>query len=173
MIKELYRRHGTDIDFAGVIVTSGKTEIKAKDTSSMIAADLARNVLNADITINTKAGMGHCQLEQQMMHIWSEQLGMKAVSVMPAVSNEKPGDLLVISDPRVDAVVHSGGIKTMEYPYMEKLIGTPDIPALAGYDLHGPFTITTNETVAGVNTTQGGNYVTDDLDLKTSGWRRE
>lgn len=172
MIKELYERHGKDIDFAGVVVTCGKTETKAKETSSMIAADLARNVLHADITINTKAGMGHCQLEQQMMHLWSERLGMRAVTVMPAVSNEKPGDLLVISDPGVDAVVHSGGIKTMEYPYMERLLGTPDIPALAGFDLHGPFTITTNETVAGANTTQGGNYVTDDLDLKTEGWRK-
>lgn len=171
MIKELYERHGMDIEFVGVIVTCGKTETKAKLTSSMIAADLAKEYLHADITINTKAGMGHCQLEQQMMHIWSEELGMKAVTVMPGVSNEKPGDLLVISDPRVDAVIHSGGIKTMEYPYVERLIGYPDIPALSAYDLHGPFTITTNETVAGVNTTQGGNYVTDDLNLKTSGWR--
>ena len=81
----------------------------------MMAALTARDYMHADITINTKAGMGHCQLEQQMMHIWSEQLGMKAVTVMPGVSSEKPGDLLVISDPRVDAVVHSGDVKTMTY----------------------------------------------------------
>lgn len=172
MIKELYERHGKDIEFVGMVMTCGKTETQAKDVSSMIAASVAKDYLHADITINTKAGMGHCQLEQQMMHIWSEKLGMKAVTVMPGVSSEKPGDLLVISDPRVDAVVHSGDVKTMEYPHIDTLIGVEDIPALMAYDLHGPFTITTNGTVIGGNTTQGGNYMTEDLDLKTTGWRR-
>lgn len=83
----------------------------------------------------------------------------------------KPGDLLVISDPRVDAVVHSGDVKTMTYPHIETLIGVHDIPALMAFDLHGPFTITTNGTVVGGNTTQGANYMTEDLDLKTTGWR--
>lgn len=171
MIKELYARHGKDIEFVGMVVTCGKTETAAKQVSSMMAALTARDYMHADITINTKAGMGHCQLEQQMMHIWSEQLGMKAVTVMPGVSSEKPGDLLVISDPRVDAVVHSGDVKTMTYPHIDTLIGVHDIPALMAYDLHGPFTITTNGTVIGGNTTQGGNYMTEDLDLKTTGWR--
>jgi len=116
MIKELYRRHGKDIEFVGMIMTAGKVETTAKNVSSMMAAEFARDYLHADITINTVTGMGHCQVEQQMMHIWSEQMGMKAVSVMPGVSSEKPGDLLVISDPRVDAVVHSGDVKTMTYP---------------------------------------------------------
>ncbi|MDY2983476.1 MAG: glycine/sarcosine/betaine reductase component B subunit [Eubacteriales bacterium] len=171
MIRELYARHGKDIEFVGMIVTAGKTETTAKEVSSMMAAEFARDYLHADITINTKCGMGHCQLEQQMLHIWSERLGMKAVSVMPGVSSEKPGDLLVISDPRVDAVVHSGDVKTMTYPHIETLIGVHDIPALMAFDLHGPFTITTNGTVVGGNTTQGANYMTEDLDLKTTGWR--
>lgn len=170
MIKELYDRHGKDIEFVGMVMTCGKTETGAKEASSMIAASIARDVLHADITINTTAGMGHCQLEQQLLLTWSERLGMRAVAVMRAVSSEKPGDLLVISDPAVDAVIHCGKVETMDYPRMEKLIGVPDIPALMAYDLHGPFTITTNGTVAGISSTQGANYMTEDLDLPTEGW---
>lgn len=171
MIKELYRRHGKDIEFVGMIMTAGKVETTAKNVSSMMAAEFARDYLHADITINTVTGMVHCQVEQQMMHIWFEQMGMKAVSVMPGVSSEKPGDLLVISDPRVDAVVHSGDVKAMTYPGIERLIGVADLPALLGYDLRGPFTITTNGTVVGGHTTYGANYMTEDLNLKTTGWR--
>jgi glycine reductase len=109
------------------------------------------------------AGMGHCQLEQQMMHIRSEGLGMKAVTVMPGVSVEKPGDSLVISDSAVDAVIHSGSGRIMEFPYIETLIGHPDIPALMAYDLHGPFTATTNLTVAGIYSKQGAYYLSDEV----------
>ncbi len=171
MIKELYRRHNVDIEFVGMIVTCGKTETSAKNVSSMIAAEFAKDYLHADITINTKNGMGHCQLEQQMMHIWSEEMGMKSVMVMPGVSSEKPGDLLVISDPRCDAVVHSGDVRTMTYPHIENIIGFPEIPALLNHDIHGPFTITTNGTVVGTNSISGANYRTEDLNLKTTGWR--
>ena len=138
----------------------------------MAAVAIARNYLKADIVVTTMAGMGHCQLEQQMMHVWSEKLGMRAVTVMPGVSIEKPGDLLVISDTAVDAVVHSGSGKNMEFPYVETLIGTHDIPALLAYDLHGPFTAGTNLTVAGIYSRQGASYLTDDLDIITEGWRR-
>ena len=72
----------------------------------------------------------------------------------------------------VDAVVHSGDIQMMEYPHVETLVGVHDIPALMAFDLHGPFTITTNLNIVGGHTTQGANYVTEDLDLITEGWRR-
>jgi glycine reductase len=165
MIKELYNRHGKDIEFVGMIVTVGKTETTAKNVSSMIAAEFAKDYLKADITINTVRGMGHCQLEQQMMHIWSEELGMKDVMLMTCVSSEKPGDRLVISDPRCDAVIHAGRIDMMECPYMERLIGVPEIPALLGIDLHGPFI-----NAIGGGDTSGANFLTEDLNLKTTGW---
>jgi glycine reductase len=171
MIKELYARHGKDIEFVGVVMTAGKTEISAKEASSMAAVAIAKNCLKADNTINTGAGMGHCQLEQQMMHIWSEKLGMSAVTIMPGVSIEKPGDLLVISDAAVDAVIHNGSGPIMEYPRVDTLIGTHDIPALMAHDLHGPFTMPTNLSVAGIYSKQGACYQTDDLDLITEGWR--
>ncbi len=171
IIKELMSRHGKDLEFVGMVMTCGKTENAAKNVSSMMAVEFARDYLKADITLNTQCGMGHCQLEQQMIHIWSEDMGMKAVTVMSRVSSEKPGDLLIISDPRVDAVVHTGDVKTMTYPHMDRLIGVEDIPALAAFDLHGPFTITTNVNLAGGNSKQGANYMTEDLNLKTKGWR--
>ena len=38
-------------------------------------------------------------------------------------------EITSFSDPRLDAVVHSGDVRTMEFPYMEKVIGTSVIPA--------------------------------------------
>jgi len=171
-IKELYARHGKDIEFVGIVMTVGKTETDAKEASCMVAADIAKNLLKADVTINTKAGAGHCQLEQQKFHIWSERMGMPAVTMMNGVSSEKPGDRLVISDPAVNAVIQTGDIVTMEFPRMENLIGFPEVPALMAYDLRGPFTITTGGNLQGSNTTQGGNYITEELDLPTEGWNR-
>ena len=97
---------------------------------------------------------------------------MSAVSIMPGVSVEKPGDTLVISDNAVDAIVHNSSGPVMEFPRIETLIGIPDIPALAGKDLHGPFVMPTNLTVSGIYSKQGASYMTDDLDLITEGWRR-
>lgn len=171
-IKNLYERHGKDIEFVGVVCPCTKVESEAKSSAAMMSVRLAKEQLRANITINIKQGPGHGQMDQQMIHLWSEQMGMKAVTMVAGVSNEKPGDLLVVSDPKVDAIVQIGHGRRIEYPYLPNLIGTSRIPALpADTDHHGPFTYTTRLVNYGGYGPHGTYFLNTDFNLKTTGWK--
>ena len=107
-LKELLRRHGKDIEFVGVVFANNVMKIDGKDTMGMMAATLCKETLKADCVIINKSGMGHCQLDSALAFNWAEKMGMTCVMNLSAVSNDKPGDMLVISDSKIDAVVNSG-----------------------------------------------------------------
>lgn len=170
-IKALYERHGRDIEFVGVVCPCTQIESEAKNVAAMMSSRLAKEQLHADIILNIKQGPGHGQIDQQMIHKWSEYMGMKAVTMVAGVSNERPGDLLVISDRNVDAIVQIGHGRKIEYPYMADLIGTSTMPSLPeGTDYHGPFIHTTRLMNYGGYGPNGSYFLNTDLNLKTSGW---
>ncbi|MGI6075833.1 MAG: glycine/sarcosine/betaine reductase component B subunit [Pyramidobacter sp.] len=165
-IKELLERHGKDIDFAGVVFSNNVMKIDGKDTMGMMAATLCKETLKADCVIVNKSGMGHCQLDQALAFNWEEKMGMKCVMNLSAVSNDKPGDMLVIADPRIDAVINSGRNYDLHHPRVERLIGEgTKVPSLLGIDARGPFTHTTNFAYQGIWSQLGDCYVTTDADL--------
>ena len=150
-IKELMERHGKDIDFAGVVFSNNVMKIDGKDTMGMIAATLCKETLKADCVIVNKSGMGHCQLDQALAFNWEEKMGMRCVMNLSAVSNDRPGDMLVIADPRIDAVINSGRNYDLHHPRVERLIGEgTNVPSLLGVDAKGPFTHTTNFAYQGI-----------------------
>ncbi|MBA1334588.1 MAG: hypothetical protein HPY66_2492 [Firmicutes bacterium] len=165
VIYELYSRHGLDLDFAGVVLNNGQTVTKNKDVCTMVAVDLAKNHLQADIVITNKCGMHHLQLEQAMICEKCAELGIAAVAIMPTVSSEKPGDLLAVVNPHLDAVVHSAYVETITFPRVARLIGDSEIPSLLGVDLQGPFTKSTNLLLAGNLSELGDFYPTTDTEL--------
>ncbi|WP_418565441.1 glycine/sarcosine/betaine reductase component B subunit [Pyramidobacter piscolens] len=168
-IKELMERHGKDIDFAGVVFSNNVMKIDGKDTMGMIAATLCKETLKADCVIVNKSGMGHCQLDQALAFNWEEKMGMRCVMNLSAVSNDRPGDMLVIADPRIDAVINSGRNYDLHHPRVERLIGEgTNVPSLLGVDARGPFTHTTNFAYQGIWSQLGDCYVTTDADLPYS-----
>jgi len=168
-IKELMERHGKDIDFAGVVFSNNVMKIDGKDTMGMIAATLCKETLKADCVIVNKSGMGHCQLDQALAFNWEEKMGMRCVMNLSAVSNDRPGDMLVIADPRIDAVINSGRNYDLHHPRVERLIGEgTNVPSLLGVDAKGPFTHTTNFAYQGIWSQLGDCYVTTDADLPYS-----
>ena len=168
-IKELMERHGKDIDFAGVVFSNNVMKIDGKDTMGMIAATLCKETLKADCVIVNKSGMGHCQLDQALAFNWEEKMGMRCVMNLSAVSNDRPGDMLVIADPRIDAVINSGRNYDLHHPRGERLIGEgTNVPSLLGVDAKGPFTHTTNFAYQGIWSQLGDCYVTTDADLPYS-----
>ena len=168
-IKELMERHGKDIDFAGVVFSNNVMKIDGKDTMGMIAATLCKETLKADCVIVNKSGMGHCQLDQALAFNWEEKMGMRCVMNLSAVSNDRPGDMLVIADPRIDAVITSGRNYDLHHPRVERLIGEgTNVPSLLGVDARGPFTHTTNFAYQGIWSQLGDCYVTTDADLPYS-----
>ena len=165
-LKELLRRHGKDIEFVGVVFANNVMKIDGKDTMGMMAATLCKETLKADCVIINKSGMGHCQLDSALAFNWAEKMGMTCVMNLSAVSNDKPGDMLVISDSKIDAVVNSGRNYDLNHPRVERVIGEEtNVPSLMGVDVYGPFTHTTNFAYQGIWSQLGDCYVTTDSDL--------
>lgn len=165
-IKELMKRHGKDIEFVGFVMDNNVMKIDGKDAMSMMAATLCKETLKADCVIVNKSGMGHCQLDSALAFNWAEKMGMTCVMNLSAVSNDKPGDMLVISDPKIDAVINSGRNYDLHHPRVERVIGEKaNVPSLMGIDVRGPFTHTTNFAYQGIWSQLGDCYVTTDSDL--------
>lgn len=165
-IKELMKHHGKDIEFVGFVMDNNVMKIDGKDAMSMMAATLCKETLKADCVIVNKSGMGHCQLDSALAFNWAEKMGMTCVMNLSAVSNDKPGDMLVISDPKIDAVINSGRNYDLHHPRVERVIGEEaNVPSLMGIDVRGPFTHTTNFAYQGIWSQLGDCYVTTDSDL--------
>ena len=165
-IKELMKRHGKDIEFVGFVMDNNVMKIDGKDAMSMMAATLCKETLKADCVIVNKSGMGHCQLDSALAFNWAEKMGMTCVMNLSAVSNDKPGDMLVISDPKIAAVINSGRNYDLHHPRVERVIGEgANVPSLMGIDVRGPFTHTTNFAYQGIWSQLGDCYVTTDSDL--------
>ena len=134
-IKELMKRHGKDIEFVGFVMDNNVMKIDGKDAMSMMAATLCKETLKADCVIVNKSGMGHCQLDSALAFNWAEKMGMTCVMNLSAVSNDKPGDMLVISDPKIDAVINSGRNYDLHHPRVERVIGEgANVPSLMGIE---------------------------------------
>ena len=165
-IKELMKRHGKDIEFVGFVMDNNVMKIDGKDAMSMMAATLCKETLKADCVIVNKSGMGHCQLDTALAFKWPEKMGMTCDMHLSAVSNDKPGDMLVISDPKIDAVINSGRNYDLHHPRVDRVIGEgTNVPSLMGIDVRGPFTHTTNFAYQGIWSQLGDCYVTTDSDL--------
>lgn len=165
-IKELMRRHGKDLEFVGIVFDNNVMKIDAKETMGMISAELCKETLGADCVILNKSGMGHCQLDSALAFNWCQKFGMPAVLNLSAVSNDQPGDMLVIADPKVDAVINSGRNWDLEHPHVDRLIGeNTNVPCLLGLDPWGPFKHTTNFAYLGIWSQLGDCYVTTDSDI--------
>lgn len=165
-IKELMRRHGKDLEFVGIVFDNNVMKIDAKETMGMISAELCKETLGADCVVLNKSGMGHCQLDSALAFNWCQKFGMPAVLNLSAVSNDQPGDMLVIADPKVDAVINSGRNWDLEHPRVDRLIGeNANVPCLLGLDPWGPFKHTTNFAYLGIWSQLGDCYVTTDSDI--------
>ncbi|MDY4031805.1 MAG: glycine/sarcosine/betaine reductase component B subunit [Pyramidobacter sp.] len=165
-IKELMKRHGKDLEFVGIVFANNVMKIDGKDTMGMIAATLCKDTLGADCVMLNKSGMGHCQLDSALAFNWCQKLGMPAALNLSAVSNDQPGDMLVIADPNVDAVINSGRNWDLHHPRVERLIGEhSNVPCLLGVDPWGPFVHTTNFCYQGIWSQLGDCYVTTDSDI--------
>lgn len=169
-IKELLDRNGKDLDFAGVVFANNVMKIDSKNAQSMIAAELCKETLGADCVLINKDGMGHCQLDSALAFDWCEDMGMPCVMNLSAVSNDEPGDMLVISDQRVNAVINSGRNFDLRHPKVDRLVGEDTgVPSLMGYDPWGPFTHTTNFAYQGIWSQLGDYFETTDSDLIQEG----
>ncbi len=121
VISELYRRHGRDLWFAGVVVTVAPVTIAEKERNAALAARLAREVLGADGIIATKIGGGAVDTDLMMIYARSEEYGMKATLI---IMERYPDTGITFVPTGVDALVTPGLTRDLiTLPSVERVVG--------------------------------------------------
>lgn len=130
VVLELCRRHGKDLDFLGVIVTTEMMTLAGKIRSSEYTAKLAR-MLGAQVAIITEEGCGNPDTDICMNAKNLEEAGIRTVVIGNEVAGQD-GSSQGLADvvPQMDAYVSCGNInEVVVLPPMERVIG--DIRAIA------------------------------------------
>jgi glycine reductase len=128
IIKELYKRHGKDLCFAGVIVTTAPNNMTDIERISNMAANLAKHTVGADGAVLTKTGGGAPELTMARTAQLCEKLGVKTAIAMlhmaADISDPKYGATTIFSMPEVDAIVSMGiPFMRLTLPPVERIIG--------------------------------------------------
>lgn len=122
VVLELIQRHGRDLHFAGMVLTTTPPTLREKERGAAMAAKLARYVLGADGVVLTKGGGGHMVVDHMLACERSEELGMKTVLL-----NDRSVDTAdIYTSPRADAIVCTGasGVEqSVAAPAIERVIG--------------------------------------------------
>lgn len=136
IIRELYRRHGQELCFVGVVVTVAQSTEPERVRSAAMAAELVRRVLGADGAVLTKIGGGapHTDLGQTCEAC--EQMGVKTAIMVADMSTDGSSEgALLFNTPYADAIVSVGAFcETLVLPPVDRVIGGPvvfggDMPA--------------------------------------------
>ena len=140
IIRELYRRHGRQLSFAGVIITLAPNNVADIERVSNISANLAKHVVGAEGAILTKTGGGAPELTMARTAQRCEQLGIKTAIAMlhmgADISDTKYGATTIFSMSEVDAIVSMGvPFMDLELPAVDRIIGRPD-PSQEGPSIH-------------------------------------
>lgn len=133
MVRELYRRHGVDLNFLGVVIGRGWQGTQAlKERQGWMMARVARQ-WGAQVAIVTAdvGGTGGNNTIDFMQTIKAcEQMGLQTVAIMQESGNPDGSDPTVVDYvPEADALVSVGGIgwHTPTAPAVERVIGGPTV----------------------------------------------
>lgn len=131
IIKELYRRHGKDICFNGVILTIAHNNALEIERSANIAANLTKWVLGAEGVILTKSGGGAPEAELGQTAARCEEIGLKtAVAKWEIAADGSLESCTMFNSEKINAMVSIGTpMQTITLPPVERVIGRPsDLP---------------------------------------------
>jgi glycine reductase len=150
MVRELYRRHGVDVNFLGVVIGRGWQDTQPlKERQGWMMARVAR-LWGAQVAIITAdvGGTGGNNTIDFMQTIKAcEQMGIQTVAIMQESGNPDGSEPTVVDYvPEANALVSVGGIgwQTPAAPAVERVIGgatvRPDI-AEEPCDASGPLAV--------------------------------
>lgn len=134
VIKQLYARHGKDINFVGVIITNENVTLADKKRSSSYAIKLA-SMLGVDGVVISEEGFGNPDADL-VMNCWkAERAGIKTVLVTDEYAGrDGSSQSLADSCPEGDACVTAGNANELILlPPMQKTFGEmPSANVIAG-----------------------------------------
>ena len=137
VIEDLYKRHGKDLNFIGVILTNENVFLADKERSSDMVGKFVE-FLGLDGVIITEEGYGNPDTDLMMNCKKATEAGAKVV----LITDEFPGrdgksQSLADAVPEADTLVSCGnGNVVVEFPPMDKIIGTLDYveTMIGGYE---------------------------------------
>ena len=110
VITDLYARHGTDLNFVGVVVYVANQLAAERQRATLLASNLVKDTLRADGAIFTKSGGGAPNVDMALIAARCEELGVKSSLILwesgaPGASDE---DAALFNTPSLDAIVNIG-----------------------------------------------------------------
>ena len=128
IILELLRRHGTDWDFVGCVITNENVTLGDKQQSSTMSAELIAS-LSPDGVIISKEGFGNPDADLMMNCSKIEAFGIKTVLITDEFAGQDgASQSLVDTHPKADAIISTGNAnKVIHLPPMEKIIGDASV----------------------------------------------
>ncbi len=128
IIKELYRRHGKDLCFMGIVITVAHDKEEENERAATMAAHLVKWILGADGVILTKSGGGIPEVAMALTAQRCEELGVStSLTLVHYPTVVSGGDSTTLFNvPEVDAIVSLGTPHALiTLPSVEKVIGKP------------------------------------------------
>lgn len=124
VIKELYRHHGKDLNFIGVIITSENVTLAEKERAAANASKLAK-LVGAEGVIITEEGFGNPDTDLMMLCKRIETYGIKTVLITDEYAGRDGGSQsLADGTPQADAIVSVGNAnEVIALPTMKHVIG--------------------------------------------------
>jgi sarcosine reductase len=109
VIKELYRHHGKDLNFVGVVGAVANMNPDDRERSASMAANLIKNVLGADAVIAMKILGGMPHIEPSIVADKCEKLGVKtAIFTTPLTSVGTLADTILFNAESLDLIIDVG-----------------------------------------------------------------
>ncbi|MGD9560193.1 MAG: glycine/sarcosine/betaine reductase component B subunit [Oscillospiraceae bacterium] len=143
IITELFRRHGKDLNFVGVIITVTAVESQRRHLAAKMAANIMKEEFHADGMIVTKGHGGASTICVGVIAAECEKLGIKAVPVIQVLNAQSNlATECLFDDPEVDSIVQTGC-----YFYEYDL---PAVDTVLGGAFDAPY-ITNTTSVGGVD----------------------
>jgi len=124
VIKELYRRHGKDLIFIGVVISNLNVTLADKERSSDYASKLVK-FIGAEGAIITEEGFGNPDTDMMMLCKKVEEYGIKTVLITDEYAGRDGGSQsLADAVPQADAVISVGNAnEVIALPPMKRIIG--------------------------------------------------
>jgi glycine reductase complex component B subunit alpha and beta len=125
VIKELYKRHGKELLFVGVVIGVADVNPMVRQRMSMMAANLIANVLGADGAILTKIHGGMPNVDVSMVAGQCEALGVKTTVFFDMMQSIGSLSEAVLFDAAsLNALINCGNVTEKVYlSRMDRILG--------------------------------------------------
>jgi len=125
VIRSLYRRHGTELNFLGVVFGRGHhDDHQLKERNGYMVANVAR-LIGAQGVLQTLEGTGNTWVDFMQAVKALEKAGIKTVQLVHELGGAEGRDWPIVDyTPEADAIVTGGGAdRRFEIPSVKRVVG--------------------------------------------------